>query len=173
MGLVPEDRKTEGLLLDFSVRKNIGLAGLKRFAGWLGWLNRSQERQDAEVAESAMRIKTPSLQQAVKFLSGGNQQKVVIGKWLSLQPEVLLIDEPTRGVDIGAKQEIYQLLEQLAAEGKAVVFVSSEMEEIIGISDRVLVMHEGRLAGQLSGKDVTEESIMRLATGGAVPSPTL
>ena len=166
LGFVPEDRKSEGLLLDFSIQKNIGLAGLARFSGPGGWLNRAHEREDAEEARRAMRIKTPDLGQAVKFLSGGNQQKVVIGKWLALQPDVLLIDEPTRGVDIGAKQEIYQLLEQLVGLGKSVVFVSSEMEELIGIADRVLVMHEGKLMGQLVGLQITEENIMQLATGG-------
>lgn len=168
MGFVPEDRKSEGLLLDFSVQKNIGLAGLGRFSRLSGWLNFRQEREDASEARQAMQIKTPSLQQAVKFLSGGNQQKVVIGKWLALKPDVLLVDEPTRGVDIGAKQEIYQLMEKLVADGKAVIFVSSEMEEIIGVADRVLVMHEGRLAGELVGDQMTEENIMSLATGASI-----
>jgi ribose transport system ATP-binding protein len=113
-----------------------------------------------------MKIKTPHLGQPVKFLSGGNQQKVVMGKWLSLQPKVLLMDEPTRGVDIGAKQDIYQLMERLAASGRAVLFASSDLEEIIGVSDRVLVMHEGRLVGELVGDDINEKRIMELATGG-------
>jgi ribose transport system ATP-binding protein len=113
-----------------------------------------------------LRIKTPSPDQIARYLSGGNQQKVVLGKWLSLSPKVLLLDEPTRGIDVGAKQEIYRLMEELAAEGVAILFASSEMEEILGMSDRVLVMHEGRLAGAIPRHELSEESVMRLATGG-------
>lgn len=166
LGFVPEDRKQQGLVLESSVTRNVGLAGLARHSHWGGILNRRQERLDTQRAIADMRIKTPSANQAVKFLSGGNQQKVVMGKWLSLTPKVLLMDEPTRGVDIGAKQEIYQLMEALADAGKAVLFASSELEEIIGIADRVLVMHEGRLAGGLTRNEMTEANIMRLATGG-------
>jgi len=165
-GLVPEDRKHEGLILDSSVVKNIGLAGLRHNSRIGGWLNTQQESADAIKFVADMKIKTPHLGQPVKFLSGGNQQKVVMGKWLSLQPKVLLMDEPTRGVDIGAKQDIYQLMERLAASGRAVLFASSDLEEIIGVSDRVLVMHEGRLVGELVGDDINEKRIMELATGG-------
>ncbi len=112
-----------------------------------------------------LRIKTPGDQQVVQFLSGGNQQKVVLGKWLSLEPRVLLLDEPTRGIDVGAKQEIYGLMEQLAKQGVGILFVSSEMEEILGMSDRTLVMHEGRITGELSRDQLSEESVMQLATG--------
>ena len=170
LGFVPEDRKKEGLILESSVARNVGLAGLRRYAGWGGWLNRRREREDTAQAIKDMRIKTPSPWQWVKFLSGGNQQKVVMGKWLALAPHVLLMDEPTRGVDIGAKEEIYQLMEGLAAEGRGVLFASSELEEIIGVADRVLVMHEGRLAGELVGQQITENSIMHLATGGKLPT---
>ncbi len=110
-------------------------------------------------------MRTASDRLAVQYLSGGNQQKVVIGKWLSLTPRVLLLDEPTRGIDIGAKHEIYRLMEELAQQGVAVLFVSSEMEEILNMSDRALVMHEGRIAGQLDRNQLNEESVMRLATG--------
>jgi ribose transport system ATP-binding protein len=110
-------------------------------------------------------IKTPSGEQVARFLSGGNQQKVVIGKWLSLGPRVLLLDEPTRGIDIGAKEEIYRLVESLAAQGMAILFVSSEMEEILGLSDRVLVMHDGELSGELKRNQLSEEAVMQLATG--------
>ncbi|MBL8852822.1 MAG: sugar ABC transporter ATP-binding protein [Planctomycetaceae bacterium] len=168
LGFVPEDRKKEGLVLESSVARNVGLAGLARNAFWGGWLNGRQELADTRQAMTDMRIKTPSPWQLVKFLSGGNQQKVVMGKWLALSPKVLLMDEPTRGVDIGAKQEIYQLMENLAAQGRGVLFVSSELEEIIGIADRVLVMHEGRLAGEVSGDQITEHAIMQLATGGSL-----
>ena len=105
------------------------------------------------------------MDQPVQFLSGGNQQKVVIGKWLATRPSVFLLDEPTRGVDIGAKQEIYRLMEELAAKGVAVLFVSSDLEEILGMSDRVLVLHEGRLSGELQRNELSEEAVMRLATG--------
>jgi len=112
-----------------------------------------------------MRIKTPHAEQAVRFLSGGNQQKVVLGKWLAMEPKLLLLDEPTRGIDVGARQEIYGLMEKLAKRGVAILFVSSEMEEVLGMSDRALVMHEGRLAGELKRSDLSEEAIMQLATG--------
>ncbi len=112
-----------------------------------------------------LRIKTPNDAQITRFLSGGNQQKVVLGKWLSMKPKLLLLDEPTRGIDVGAKQEIYQLMESLAKDGLAILFVSSEMEEILGMSDRTIVMHEGRITGELSREELSEESIMQLATG--------
>ncbi len=111
-------------------------------------------------------IRTPTDRQVTRFLSGGNQQKVVLARWLTRSPRVLLLDEPTRGVDVGAKQEIYRLMEQLAASGVAILFASSEMEEILGMSDRALVMHEGRIMGELARSQMTEEAIMRLATGG-------
>ena len=112
-----------------------------------------------------MRIKTPNEEQVVRFLSGGNQQKVVLGKWLAMEPRLLLLDEPTRGIDVGAKQEIYGLMEKLAQRGVAILFVSSEMEEVLGMSDRALVMHEGRLSGELRRDELSEEAIMQLATG--------
>ena len=113
-----------------------------------------------------LKVKTPSQDQIARYLSGGNQQKVVLGKWLSMKPKILLLDEPTRGIDVGAKQEIYQLMEELADQGMSILFVSSELEEIIGMSDRVIVMHEGRLAGELDRSELSEQSIMNLATGG-------
>src|SRR3712207_3227648 len=131
-----------------AVRENIGLASVGRLAR-LGFLNRAAERDTAGKMISQLGVKTPSDRQRVQFLSGGNQQKVVLAKWLAVRPRVLLLDEPTRGIDVGAKQEIYRLMEDLAAAGAAVLFVSSEMEEILGMSDRTLVMHEGRLTGQL------------------------
>ena len=115
-----------------------------------------------------LNVKTPSEDQMVRLLSGGNQQKVVLGKWLALRPRILLLDEPTRGIDVGAKREIYALMETLAADSVAVLFVSSEMEEILTMSDRALVIHEGGIAGELEARELTEESVMRLATGGAL-----
>jgi ribose transport system ATP-binding protein len=120
-----------------------------------------------------LRIKTSNDRQLVRYLSGGNQQKVVLGKWLCLAPKVLLLDEPTRGIDVGAKEEIYKLIDQLARQGVAILFASSEMDEVLGLADRALVMHEGRLSGELSRAEMSEESIMRLATGDAVSNAHL
>lgn len=165
IGLIPEDRKKEGLVLELPISANIGLAGLRKNQFAFGFLNKRQESDDAAKMIQQMRIRTPNAAQIVQFLSGGNQQKVVIGKWLALGPRLLLLDEPTRGIDVGAKQEIYRLMEDLAAQGLAILFVSSEMEEILGMSDRVLVMHEGRISGELARKDLSEEAVMYLATG--------
>ena len=168
IALVPEDRKQHGLVVEMSVRENISLAELKGNQHIGGFLNQQQEDADTAEMTKKMRIKTPSGEQVARYLSGGNQQKVVIGKWLALGPKLLLLDEPTRGIDVGAKQEIYQLMEQLAKDGVAILFVSSEMEEILGMSDRVLVMHEGQVAGELARAQLSEEAIMNLATGGAL-----
>ena len=168
LALVPEDRKQHGLVLEMSVKRNIGLPGLRRHQFPLGFRNESREAADTGEMIKDLRIRTPSAEQVVQFLSGGNQQKVVIGKWLALGPRLLLLDEPTRGIDIGAKQEIYQLMEELAADGVGILFASSEMEEVLGMSDRTLVMHEGAITGELSRDELSEEAIMQLATGGAL-----
>ncbi len=167
IALVPEDRKQQGLILDMSVRENLSLASLKRDSAGNLFLNDGREGEISEAMIRQMRVKTPNESQVVRYLSGGNQQKVVLGKWLAMEPRVLLLDEPTRGIDVGAKQEIYGLMEDLAGRGVAILFVSSEMEEIIGMSDRALVMHEGRITGELSRNELGEESIMQLATGRA------
>jgi len=167
MALVPEDRKLHGLVVEMTVQANIGLAGLRRKQRPGGFLNRQAEEQDTAEMVERLRIKTPSNQQIVQYLSGGNQQKVVLGKWLALQPALLLLDEPTRGIDVGAKQEIYGLMEELAEQGVSILFASSEMEEILGMSDRTLVMHEGRISGELQRDELTEEAIMQLATGAS------
>ncbi|NRB74439.1 MAG: sugar ABC transporter ATP-binding protein [Verrucomicrobiales bacterium] len=164
MALVPEDRKQQGLVIEMAVADNLSLASLERDQK-RGRLNFEAEKSITEEMTEKMRIKTPSSRQVVRYLSGGNQQKVVLGKWLAMKPRVLLLDEPTRGIDIGAKQEIYALMEELAEEGVAILFVSSEMEEILGMSDRALVMHEGRLSGVLSREELSEEAVMQLATG--------
>ncbi len=164
MALVPEDRKQHGLILAMSVRENASLPSLRRDQR-SGFLNRTAERTVARETVEKLGVKTPGLEQTVQHLSGGNQQKIVLGKWLALQPRLLLLDEPTRGIDIGAKREIYRLMDQLAAEGVAVLFVSSEMEEVLGMADRVLVMHEGQLAGELARGQLSEEAVMHLATG--------
>jgi ribose transport system ATP-binding protein len=165
MGMAPEDRKQQGLLLEVAVRENLSLAALRYHARSGAFLDRPYEQNLAGEMIRALNIKTPSDRQTVHFLSGGNQQKVVLGKWLALKPRSLLLDEPTRGVDIGAKQEIYRLMEELAESGVAILFVSSEMPEIIGMSDRALVMHEGRITGELARSELTEERVMQLATG--------
>jgi ribose transport system ATP-binding protein len=165
IALVPEDRKQDGLIIDMNVRRNVSLAGLDKHKRFGLFLNRSREKTDSQAMVKDLRIKTPHDGQIARFLSGGNQQKIVLGKWLALKPRLLLLDEPTRGIDVGAKQEIYQLMESLAKEGLAILFVSSEMEEILGMSDRVIVMHEGKITGQIDRQDMSEESIMRLALG--------
>jgi len=172
IALVPEDRKHQGLFLEMGVRENLSIASLHRDQTG-GFLNRPAERALCEEMIPAMRIKSAGVDQPVQFLSGGNQQKVVIGKWLATRPSVFLLDEPTRGVDIGAKQEIYRLMEELAAKGVAVLFVSSDLEEILGMSDRVLVLHEGRLSGELLRSELSEEAVMRLATGAHTESATV
>lgn len=164
LALVPEDRKKHGLVIDFSVAGNIGLPSLRRNTS-TGIANFSAQRRDTKNMIQAMKIRTPSENQTAKFLSGGNQQKVVIGKWLAMQPKLILLDEPTRGIDVGAKQEIYQLMEELAAQSMAVLFVSSEMEEILSMADRTIVMHEGKITGKLPCDEMSEEAIMQLATG--------
>ena len=165
LALAPEDRKLRGLILEMTVRQNLGLAILKQESSYGLFLNEAREGEIAKRMMRQMRIKTPSSRQVVRYLSGGNQQKVVLGKWLAMEPRVLLLDEPTRGIDVGAKQEIYGLMEDLAARGVAILFVSSEMEEVLGMSDRVLVMHEGRITGELSRDRLSEEAIMQLAIG--------
>jgi ribose transport system ATP-binding protein len=167
--LVPEDRRGEGLVTGMSVRENITLPSLKRFASWL-LLQREQERQVTEEQIQSLKIKTPGPEAKVVNLSGGNQQKVVLGKWLSMDPKVMILDEPTRGIDVGAKAEIYRLMRSLAGRGTVVVMISSDMEEVLHVSDRTAVMHEGRITGVLDRKDCTEENIMQLAVGRLVPS---
>ena len=164
IALAPEDRKQHGLILPMSVRENSSLASLKRDTV-RGWLNEEAEVRVTNAAVESMKIKTPNNEQIARFLSGGNQQKIVLGKWLAMKPKLLMLDEPTRGIDIGAKREIYKLMEKLAGEGMAILFVSSEMEEVLGMSDRTYVMHEGKISGELSRDQLNEEAIMNLATG--------
>jgi len=166
IALVPEDRKQQGLILEMAVRENISLAALDRHQT-ASLIRRDEEVKLARQLTEQLRIRTPSVEQEVQYLSGGNQQKVILAKWLSLRPRVLVLDEPTRGLDVGAKREIYGLMEELAKEGVAILMISSEFQEILGMSDRVLVMHEGRLAGELPRERLSEESIMHLATGAA------
>jgi ribose transport system ATP-binding protein len=162
--LVPEDRRLCGLIADFNVRENISLPGMDRYSTF-GLISPAKENAAARHACETVNIKTPSPEMKAANLSGGNQQKVVLAKWLALSPKVLIFDEPTRGIDVGAKSEIYALIRELAGEGVSVIAISSEMEEVLGISDRIAVMHEGRITGILRREQFTEEAVMQLATG--------
>jgi len=165
--LVPEDRRGEGLVTGMSVRENITLPSLDRFAS-LFLISRERERKTADEQIASLRIKTPGAEALVLNLSGGNQQKVVLGKWLSISPKVMILDEPTRGIDVGAKAEIYRLMRELADDGGVILMISSDMEEVLHVSDRVAVMHEGRITGILERPDCTEENIMNLAVGKTI-----
>ncbi len=162
--LVPEDRKGAGILLDMSITQNITLPDLSAYAAG-GLLSEAREQVRAEASRGELGIKAPSVTVRTGSLSGGTQQKVVLAKWLAMQPRVLLFDEPTRGIDVGAKAEIYKLMRGLAESGVAVLMISSDMEEVIGVSDRVAVMHEGRITGILERDQCTEENILTLAIG--------
>ncbi len=164
IALVPEDRKLQALVLLLGVRENISLPSLSRLSRF-GMVRRSEERRLAAHFIDALRIRTPSQTQKVMNLSGGNQQKVVLAKWLARKPRVLIVDEPTRGIDIGAKAEVHTLLRELADAGVAIMMISSELQEILRMSDRVVVMREGRIAGELPRSDATQERIMELSTG--------
>jgi len=163
MGFVPEDRKLQGLVLGMSVGKNTTLAALKAVANKAGFINHKQEKEMADKFVRALEVKTPSNDQLVKNLSGGNQQKVVIAKWLANNPDILILDEPTRGIDVGAKKEIHQLMSDLANQGVAIIMISSELPEVLGMSDRVVVMHEGRIKGELDRSEADQVSIMKMA----------
>lgn len=163
IGLITEDRKNQGLLLNQNIAYNVSYANLPSIS-MHGIINRKKESESTNRYVKAMNIKIHSLNQLVKTLSGGNQQKVVLGKWLATNSEILIFDEPTRGIDVGAKSEIYHLMRQLIEEGKSIIMISSEMPELIGMSDRILVMHEGRITGELDRELVTQEKILELAT---------
>jgi rhamnose transport system ATP-binding protein len=164
LALVPEDRKSQGLVLNLSVAQNVSLPHLGRLTD--GPLL-SHQRQDALVGRAIrdLNIRTPSAAQEVRYLSGGNQQKVVLAKWLVAQPQVLILDEPTRGVDVGAKAEIYAIIRALGRHGTAILMISSELPELLQMADRILVMHEGRLTGEVTAAEATEETILSLAIG--------
>jgi len=163
--LVPEDRRKTGLIGSMSIRENVTLPDLGRYSR-LHWIRRIAETRAARRQCQAMNVVAPSVETRVSDLSGGNQQKVVLGKWLSMRPKVIFLDEPTRGIDIGAKAEIYGLMHRLASQGVVIVMISSDMEELLAVSDRILVMHEGRITGALNRRDFSEEAIMHLAVGG-------
>jgi ribose transport system ATP-binding protein len=164
IGYLSEDRKRYGLTLGMDVETNVVLASLKKFLRAAGWVNTAKIHSTAEQMVKALSIKTPSLQQRTKNLSGGNQQKVIIGKWLTADTDILIFDEPTRGIDVGAKSEIYHLLNDLAQQGKSIIMISSELPEILRMSHRIVVMCEGQITGELSGAGATQEQIMTYAT---------
>jgi ABC-type sugar transport system ATPase subunit len=168
IGYVPEDRKTEGLFLMHTIKYNTSIVVLDKFIKNVG-VNKKYENELIGKYADALSIKMTSPEQKVQFLSGGNQQKVVLGKWMAADPDIFILDEPTRGVDVGAKAEIYQLIYGLAKQGKAVMLISSEMEEIINLSDRIVVMHEGSVTGVLDNNETSrakQEEIMWFASGG-------
>ncbi len=164
LGLVPEDRRQQGLVMDLSIERNANLAVLNRLTGGL-LMNRRAEAENARNWTSKLQLKAHRLSDPVSSLSGGNQQKVVLAKWLSTGPSVLIVDEPTRGVDVGAKAEVHRTLAELAASGLAVLMISSDLPEVLGMADRILVMREGALVGELSREQASEEAVMYLATG--------
>ena len=164
IGWVPEDRKLHGLVLGMSVQENSSMAILPRLSNWLGIIRPQKERAIAEYYVEALDIITPSVTQLVRNLSGGNQQKVVLAKWLSSTPRLLIVDEPTRGIDVGAKSEIHKLLAQLAQQGIAILMISSELPEILAMSDRILVMCQGRVTGEFTHENASQEKIMTAAT---------
>lgn len=164
VGYVTENRAHDGLVHSLSVRKNLTLPILERIRKWF-FVREAQEREFSKGCVDRFNIIAPSIEQEVRYLSGGNQQKVILAKWISINPSVLILDEPTRGIDVGAKSEVYILMRKLADKGTAIIMISSELPEIIGMSDRILVMHDGKLMGELFPEDVTEEKILMLATG--------
>lgn len=167
--LVPENRRTEGLVVEMSVRENVSLPSLKSFSRF-GLISKKREREAARGQVDSLRIKTPGVEARVLNLSGGNQQKVVLGKWLAMDPRVMIFDEPTRGIDVGARAEIYRFMRDLAARGAVILVISSDMEEVLNISDRIAVMHEGELTGVLDRANCTEQNVMQLAVGKSIPA---
>jgi rhamnose transport system ATP-binding protein len=164
IAFVPEDRRQQGLVMDLAIDHNVALASLNRLSKG-GLIFRAAERRLAVTWSERLQLKYGRMRDMVSTLSGGNQQKVVLGKWLSRSPSLLIIDEPTRGIDVGTKAEVHRIIDQLAAEGMAVLMISSELPEVLGVADRILVIHEGRLAGEFARADATEDKIMRAATG--------
>jgi ribose transport system ATP-binding protein len=162
--LVPEDRKRSGLLLDVSIADNIALPNLHHYVR-AGFVQAAAIRIEAERQVAQLNIRAPSVATTTDSLSGGNQQKTVLAKWLAMNPRVLICDEPTRGIDVGAKQDIYLLLRKLADAGMAILLISSDMEEVLGVSDRIAVMHEGRISGTLERAQFSEQNVLSLAVG--------
>jgi ABC-type sugar transport system ATPase subunit len=169
VGLVPEDRKRHGLVLMMNSRENISLAILDQIQA-IGFTKSKSERQIAQTYFSSMRVKAPTLDTPSAGLSGGNQQKLVIAKWLAAQCDVLILDEPTRGVDVGAKSEIHALIRELASIGKAVIVISSELPELLSNTDRIIALHNGRITGEVESANATEELLLKMMTGSVATS---
>jgi ABC-type sugar transport system ATPase subunit len=165
--LLTEDRKNQGLILGLAVQDNFGLPNMNDFAP-LGLISQAAETAAFQKFIDKIRIRVTGGSQITETLSGGNQQKLVLAKWLQRNAEVIIFDEPTRGIDVGAKYEIYLLLNELAVQGKAIIMISSELPEILGMSDRIVVMREGQVAGCLVNEDVSQEDVMKLATGSEI-----
>jgi inositol transport system ATP-binding protein len=164
VGLVPEDRKQQALFLALAVRINLSMAAHKRITRWGVFIDEAAERAMVEEYRKALNIRMASPEQLIASLSGGNQQKVTLARWLALRPKVLIVDEPTRGIDIGAKVEVHQLLFELARAGIAVIAISSELPEVLAISDRIVTMREGRVTGEVKSEDANEEILMSMMT---------
>ncbi|GIV76917.1 sugar ABC transporter ATP-binding protein [Litorilinea aerophila] len=165
MGFIPEDRKTQGLFLNMDVRQNTVIARLKELSRLLGFIDFRRARAEAQHFVEELNIRTPNLEQQVRNLSGGNQQKVIIARWMARRPAILILDEPTRGIDVGAKAEIHNLMRRLADQGMAILMISSELPEVLGVSDRILVMREGRIVAEFSREEATQDRVMLYATG--------
>ena len=164
IGFLTEDRKTQGLILDICIKHNISITTLNEFSKF-GFIDGKNEEQVSEKYISDLKIKTTGSDQIVRFLSGGNQQKVVFAKWLNSGANIYIFDEPTRGIDVGAKQEIYELMNKLTEDGSGIMMISSELPEILGMSDRVLVMHNGEISADLENKNLTQEELLNYAVG--------
>ena len=164
IGLIPEDRKQHGIIAELSVRENIAFSSFQSVSRF-GLLQISTLERVAEKIIKLLRIATPNAQKRVRELSGGNQQKVIIGRWLTSDCDMIFFDEPTRGIDVGAKQEIYEHISELASQGKGILLISSDMQELLGMSDRIVVMHEGKITGELSREEATQDTVLRLASG--------
>ena len=166
IGLVPEDRKISGLFQEFSIKNNVSLLNLNLFKTLNLFINRKKEAEFSDRFAKDLNVKFNNLNDKVRFLSGGNQQKVVLAKWISKNLKLLILDEPTRGIDVGSKEEIYSLIRKLAREGLTIIVMSSEVPEVIALSERILVLHNGQSKGILNGDDATESDILTLTTEG-------
>ena len=171
--LVPEDRKQQGCFLDHSIRHNLSLPALKPISALGQWVDEQAERDLVETYRQKLRIKMADQETAIGKLSGGNQQKVLLGRSMALTPRVLIVDEPTRGIDIGAKAEVHQVLSDLAAQGVAIVVISSELAEVMAVSDRIVVFREGAVVADLEAEAATEEGLMAYMATGALPAPAM
>ena len=165
LGFVPEDRKLQGLFMNMAVRENVVISALPEVSRF-SFVNFSQAEKLAREYIEKLKIRTPSVKQLVRNLSGGNQQKVIIARWLTLNPRILILDEPTRGIDVGTKAEIHALMNELAKQGVAVMMVSSDLPEVLGVSDRILVMSAGRIVAEFTRQEATQDKIMHAATAG-------